>query len=74
MCMLSDHKPALDKPYITLVCNPYECESSVNKRVTIEVMEKDLSRDDMVEVLEEFMKAIGYHFDQDEHLGYERLE
>ena len=54
------NKPALDKPYITLICNPYEYASSVNKRVTIDVMEKDLSRDDMLEVLEVFMKAIGY--------------
>jgi len=61
-------KPALDKPYITLICNPYEYESSVNKRVTIEVMEKDLSRDDMLEVFENFMKAIGYHIDEKERL------
>jgi len=64
-------KPALDKPYITLICNPYEYESSTNTRVTIDVMEKDLSRDDMIGVLEDFMKAIGYHFDQGEHLGIE---
>ena len=64
-------KPALDKPYITLICNPYECKTSTNTRVTIDVMEKDLSRDDMIEVLEDFMKAIGYHFDQGEHLGIE---
>jgi len=54
------NKPALDKPYITLICNPYEYESSVNTRVTIDVMEKDLSRDDILEVLEGFMKAMGY--------------
>jgi len=54
------NKPALDKPYITLICNPYEHESSVNTRVTIDVMEKDLSRDDILEVLEGFMKAMGY--------------
>ena len=48
-----NYKPALDKPHITLVCNPYECESSVNTRLTIEVMEKDLTRDEMVGVLEE---------------------
>ena len=41
-------KPALDKPYITLTCNPYEHDTSVNTRLTIEVMEKDLSRDDMI--------------------------
>jgi len=64
-------KPALDKPYITLICNPYEYESSTNTRVTIDVMEKDLSRDDMIGVLEDFMKAIGYHFDEGEHLGIE---
>ena len=52
-------KLALDKPYITLICNPYEYESSTNTRVTIDVMEKDLSRDDMIGVLEDFMKAIG---------------
>lgn len=64
-------KPALDKPYITLICNPYEDASSTNTRIVIDVMEKDLSRDDMIEVLEDFMKAIGYHFDQGEHLGIE---
>jgi len=64
-------KSALDKPYITLICNPYEYESSTNTRVTIDVMEKDLSRDDMIGVLEDFMKAIGYHFDEGEHLGIE---
>jgi len=63
--------PALDKPYITLICNPYEHETSVNTRVTIDVMEKDLSRDDMIKVLEDFMKAMGYHFSPGEHLGYE---
>jgi len=63
--------PALDKPYITLICNPYEHETSVNTRVTIDVMEKDLSRDNMIKVLEDFMKAIGYHFNKDEHLGIE---
>lgn len=63
-----DNKPALDKPYITLICNPYEYETSVNTRVTIDVMEKDLSRDDIVEVLEGFIKAIGYHIDTNERL------
>lgn len=64
-------KPALDKPYITLICNPYEDASSTNTRIVIDVMEKDLSRDDMIGVLEDFMKAIGYHFNQGEHLGIE---
>ena len=64
------NKPALDKPYITLICYPYEHESSVNTRITIDVMEKDLSKDDMVQVLEDFMKAMGYSFGANEHLGY----
>jgi len=51
--------PALDKPYIQLICNPYEHPTSVNTRLTIEVMQKDLSRDDMLQVLEDFMKAMG---------------
>ena len=64
-------KPALDKPYITLTCNPYEHDTSVNTRITIEVMEKDLSRDEMIDVFENFLKAIGYHFNHGEHLGIE---
>lgn len=60
--------PALDKPYMSLICNPYEHSSSVNTRVTIDVMQKDLSRDDMLEVLEGFMKAMGYHFSDKESL------
>lgn len=64
-------KPALDKPYITLTCNPYEHDTSVNTRLTIEVMEKDLSRDEMIEVLENFMKSIGYNFQPNEALGIE---
>ena len=58
----------LDKPYIQLICHPYEHETSVNTRVTIDVMEKDLSRDDIVEVLEGFMKAMGYGFSDGESL------
>ena len=66
------HKPSIEKPYITLTCNPYEHESSVNTRVTIEVMQKDISRDDLLEVFEGFMKAMGYHFDDNENITIER--
>lgn len=60
--------PALDKPYMSLICNPYEHSSSVNTRITIDVMQKDLSRDEMVEVLQDFMKAMGYNFSEKESL------
>ena len=63
--------PALDKPYIQLICNPYEHHTSINTRVTIDVMQKDLSRDDMIEVLEAFMKSMGYSFSSKECLGIE---
>ena len=66
--------PALDKPYIQLICNPYEHSTSVNTRITIDVMQKDLSRDDMIEVLENFMKSMGYHFNPNECLGIEEHE
>jgi hypothetical protein len=69
--MTWDHKPAEEKPYIQLICNPYEDKSSTNTRITIDVMEKDLSKDDMIEVLETFMKSMGYHFSEGEHLGIE---
>jgi len=60
--------PALEKPYLKLVCNPYEHHTSVNTRVTFEVMQKDLTRDEMVQVCEDFMKAIGYTFTSKECL------
>lgn len=66
-------KPATEKPYITLVCNPYEHETSVNTRITIDVMEKDLSRAQIVEVLESFIKAMGYSMDSDEVLDIVRI-
>jgi len=65
---------ALNKPYIQLICHPYEHESSVNTRVTIDVMQKDLSRDDMLEVLEGFMKAMGYTFTDKESLCIEAYQ
>lgn len=65
------YKKAEEKSYITLICNPYEHDTSTNTRITIDVMEKDLSRDDMIQVYENFMKAIGYHFGSKESLGIE---
>ena len=68
------NNPALDKPYIQLICNPYEHDSSVNTRITIDVMQRDLDRNDMVEVLEVFMKAMGYHFSSKEALCIEAYD
>ena len=66
--------PALDKHYIQLICNPYEHSTSVNTRITIDVMEKDLSRTEMLEVMQSFMKAMGYGFTQNEVLCIEEYE
>ena len=71
--MINDN-PQLDKPYMQLICHPYEHSSSVNTRVTIDVMQKDLSRDDMLEVLEGFMKAMGYTFSNKESLCIEAYD
>ncbi len=65
--MINDN-PQTEKPYIQLICNPYEHSSSVNTRITIDVMQKDLDRNAMVEVLEGFMKSIGYSFSPKECL------
>lgn len=67
----SGHKPATDKPYLSLVCHPYEHETSVNTKITIDVMEKDLSRDDLIQVFQNFMKAMGYHVGDNEYLTIE---
>ena len=64
------NKEPLSKPYIQLICHPYEDRSSVNTRVTIDIMDKDVARDELVQVLEDFMKAIGYNL-TDEHLTIE---
>ena len=69
--MIGYNNPSTDKPYIQLICHPYEHESSVNTRVTIDVMQKDLSRDDMLQVFEDFMKAMGYNFSSKESLCIE---
>jgi len=63
--------PASDKPYVQLICHPYEHVTSINTSITIDVMQKDLSRDDMVEVFEGFMKAMGYSFSDKESLCIE---
>ena len=68
------YNKAEDKPYVQLICNPYEHDSSVNTRVTIDVMQKDLSRDDMLEVFEGFMKALGYHFADNENITIEAYD
>lgn len=65
---------ATDKPYIQLICHPYEHDSSVNTRITIDIMQKDLSRDEMVEVLQDFMKAMGYNFSDKESLCIEAYD
>mgnify|MGYP007131600197 FL=1 len=74
MSIMNYNNPSTDKPYISLVCNPYEHETSVNTRVTIDIMQKDLSRDDLCEVFESFMKSMGYHFNSNESLGIEVID
>lgn len=61
---------ALDKPYIEFICNPYECKlgSSVNTRIKIDIMEKDICSDDLLETFELFMKAIGYSLKDNQQL------
>ena len=68
---MSGHKPANDKPYLTLICHPYEHETSVNTKITIDVMEKDLSRDDLLQIFQDFMKAMGYNLNDNEYLTIE---
>ena len=63
-------------PYIQLICNPYEqltCNEYrhgdvVNTRVTIDVMQRDLTRDEVLEVFESFLKVMGYHISSKEAL------
>ena len=41
----------MKEEYIQLICNPYGDDSSVNTRVTIDIMDRDISRDELIEVL-----------------------
>ena len=59
---------AEDKPYIQLICNPYEHPTSVNTRITIDVMQKDLSRDEMLQVFQDFLTVMGYRLSDKEYL------
>lgn len=68
------NNPALDKPYIQLICNPYEHDSSVNTRITIDVMQRDITRDELLEQFQIFMKAMGYHFSSKEALCIEAYD
>jgi|TARA_R110002074_G_scaffold356074_6_gene528176 hypothetical protein len=64
-------KEALSKPYIQLICHPYEANFRlISPRVTIDIMEKDITRDELVQVLEDFIKAAGYNL-TDEQLTIE---
>lgn len=71
---MSNFKQETDKPYIQLICNPYEHHTSVDTRVTIDVMQKDLSRDDLCEVFQCFMKSMGYHFKENESVCIEAYD
>jgi hypothetical protein len=62
----SMNKEALSKPYIQLICHPYEDSCAVNTRVTIDVLDKDATRDDLVQVFQEFMTAVGYGFNNEQ--------
>ena len=62
----------MKEEYIQLICNPYGDDSSVNTRVTIDIMDRDISRDELIEVLDKFVRAIGYHFKDGECLGIEK--
>lgn len=64
-------RPASDNPHIQFICHPYECSfnSSVNNRVTYDIVQRDISRDELLEQFQYFMKAMGYHFDTDETIA-----
>ena len=68
------NNPATEKPYIQLICNPYEHSTSVNTRVTIDVMQRDVSREEMLEVVGQFMKACGYYFSEKESVCIEEYD
>lgn len=55
-------------PHYQFICHPYSCalSSSVNNKVTFDVMDRDLSRDELLEQFAYFMKACGYHISPDE--------
>ena len=54
-----------------MICHPYEANFRlISPRVTIDIMEKDITRDELVQVLEDFIKAAGYNL-TDEQLTIE---
>lgn len=65
---MTHQKFAEARPYVQFICHPHEClwSTSINSRVTYDIMEKDVSREDMLEQFQYFMSAMGYHFDTNE--------
>jgi hypothetical protein len=63
-------KQETDEPYIQLICNPYKTpySDSVKTRITIDVMQQDLLRDDLIELFETFAKSIGFPFGANERI------
>ena len=59
-----------DTPYIVFSCNPYEFidEDAVDSAVQFSIYDQDLSRSQLVEQFEKFLKAIGYPMSSTEEL------
>jgi|TARA_R110000824_G_scaffold16272_2_gene67639 hypothetical protein len=60
----------IDKPSFKFTCYPYDCPIGSSPNVLIEhtVLSKDLTRSDLLEQFEYFMKAASYYFENNEHI------
>ncbi len=60
--MTSDKE--IDKtPHIRLICYPHDLDTGV--KTTVDIMDIDIGRDELVDIFESFMKSLGYYFDED---------
>jgi len=66
----------MDKPSYKFTCYPYECSMNSSPNVLIEhtITSKDVTRTDMLELFEGFLKACGYHFGPNEVIDVIEME
>lgn len=60
--MMSD-KETDKTPHISLICYPHNPNTGV--KTTVDIMDVDIGRDELVDIFESFMKSLGYYFDED---------
>ena len=66
----------MDKPSYKFISYPYECSMNSSPNILIEhtITSKDVTRTEMIEIFERFLKSCGYHFNPNEVIDVIEME